>query len=124
MIFVTSKVGPVSTFNVEAILMSIPTYVPQRPKTYLCTCVFSEDSDQSAHSRRLIRIITERILDSQGCKISACGQGKICSDCADAQVDLSPCLAHMLKVRFLMFSRIICICREQKYRRGNQTTRL
>ena len=28
----------------------------------------SEDSDQTAHSRSLIRIFTERILDSEGCK--------------------------------------------------------
>ena len=34
----------------------------------------SEDSDQTAHSRSLIRIFTERILDSQGCKVSSCGQ--------------------------------------------------
>ena len=30
----------------------------------------SEDSDQPAHSRNLIRIFTGHILDSQGCKVS------------------------------------------------------
>ena len=43
-------------------------------KTYHRTCGPSEDSDQTAHSRSLIRIFTGRILDSQGCKISSCGQ--------------------------------------------------
>ena len=46
----------------------------QSQKTYLLTCAPSEDSDQPAHSRSLIRIFTERILDSQGCKVSSCGQ--------------------------------------------------
>ena len=44
----------------------------QHGKTYLRTCAPSEDSDQPAHSRSLIRIFTERILDSQGCKVSSC----------------------------------------------------
>ena len=37
-------------------------------KTYLLTCAPSEDSDQPAHSRRLIGIFTVSIVDSQGCK--------------------------------------------------------
>ena len=37
---------------------------PQRQKTYLRTCAPSEDSDQPAHSRSLIRIFPWRILDS------------------------------------------------------------
>ena len=47
---------------------------PQRQKTYLRTCAASEDSDQPAHSRSLIRIFTRRILDSQGCICFSCGQ--------------------------------------------------
>ena len=43
-------------------------------KTYLRTCAPSEDSDQSAHSRSLIKVFTGRILDSQGCIVSLCGQ--------------------------------------------------
>ena len=38
----------------------------QRQKTYLRTCALSEDSDQTAQSRSLIRIFTEHIMDSQG----------------------------------------------------------
>ena len=39
-----------------------------RQKLYIWTCTPGEDSDQPAHSRRLIRIFTGHILDSQGCK--------------------------------------------------------
>ena len=46
-------------------------------KTCLRTSAFSEDSDQPAHSRSLIRIFTGRILDSQGCKVSPCEQQKL-----------------------------------------------
>ena len=37
-------------------------------KTYLLTCVPSEDSDQHAHSRSLIRIFTGHILDIKAAK--------------------------------------------------------
>ena len=43
-------------------------------ETYLRTCAPSEDTDQPAHSRNLIRIFTTRIFDSQRCKISSCRQ--------------------------------------------------
>ena len=35
-------------------------------------CAPSEDSEQPAHSRSLIRLFTVRILGSQGCKVSSC----------------------------------------------------
>ena len=41
------------------------------------SCVPREDSDQSAHSRSLIRIFTGRILDSQRFKVSSCGQRRL-----------------------------------------------
>ena len=46
---------------------------------YLRTCAPSEDSDQTAHSRSLIRIFTGRISDSrwQGYKVSSCGQRRL-----------------------------------------------
>ena len=50
---------------------------PQRQKKDLWTCAPSEDSDQPAHSRSLIRIFTVRILDSQGWKVSSCGQRRL-----------------------------------------------
>ena len=61
-------------------------------KMYLRTCVLSEDSDRPAHSRRLIRIFTWRILDSQGCKVFSCGQQKLIR----LRDDLSVRWAHML----------------------------
>ena len=39
-------------------------FEPQRQKTYFQTCAPSEDSDQPAHARSLIRIFTRRFLDS------------------------------------------------------------
>ena len=54
----------------------------------------SEDSDQPAHSRSLIKIFTGQILDSQWSKVSSCGQRRLWSDCADAQADLSLRWAH------------------------------
>ena len=39
-------------------------FEPQRRETSLRTCAPSEDSDQPAHSRSLIRIFTGRKFDS------------------------------------------------------------
>ena len=58
-------------------------------------CAPSEDSDQPAHARSLIRIFTRRFLDSQGCKVSSRWQRRLWSDCADAQADLRFRWAHM-----------------------------
>ena len=52
-------------------------YEPWRQKTYLRTCVPSEDSDQTAHSRSLIRTFTGRSLDYQGCNFSSRGQRRL-----------------------------------------------
>ena len=70
--------------------------------TYLWICAPSEDSDQPAHSHSLIRIFTERILDSQGCEVSSCGQRRHGLDCPGVQADLSLRLTHMSEGRFLM----------------------
>ena len=51
------------------------------------------------HSHSLVRIFTERILDSQGCKVSSCGQRRLLSDCADGS-DLSLRWAHMSEGTF------------------------
>ena len=58
-------------------------------------CAHCKDSDQPAHSRSLIKIFTERILDNQSCKVSSWGQRRLWSDFADAQADLSLRWAHM-----------------------------
>ena len=51
-------------------------------------------------SLSLIRIFNWRILDSQGCKVSSCGQRRLISDCADAQADMSLRWAHMSNSTF------------------------
>ena len=43
-------------------------------KTYHHNFVPSRDLDQPVLSGSMIRIFTEQILDSQGCKVSSCGQ--------------------------------------------------
>ena len=45
-----------------------------RKRTYVHVRACSEDSDQPAHLRSLIRILTWRISDSQGCEVSSCGK--------------------------------------------------
>ena len=67
--------------------------MPQRRKTYLCTCAPSEDSDQPAHSHRLIRIFTGRILDHQLCNVFM-RTSKTLIRLHDAQSDLGLRLAH------------------------------
>ena len=52
----------------------VQKYVPQCQKTYIRTYAPSEDSDQTAHSRSLIRIFTGHSLDSQGCQVSSSEQ--------------------------------------------------
>ena len=53
----------------------------------LQTCASSEDSSQPAHLYNLLRTFTKHILDSQGCKVSCCGQWILWSDCTYAQAD-------------------------------------
>ena len=48
----------------------------------------------------LIRIFTERILESQACKVSSFGARRLWSDCADVQPDLILRWAHMLEGTF------------------------
>ena len=50
-------------------VIKLATIGPQCPKTFFLTCAPSEDSDQPAHSRSLIRIFAGRIWDIQGFKV-------------------------------------------------------
>ena len=70
-----------------------------RQKTYLRTCAPSEASDQTAHSRSLIRIFTVCTLESQGCKVSSCGQRRLRSNCANV-LGAHILWAHMSKCTF------------------------
>ena len=78
--------------------------------TYLLICSPSEDSDQTAHSRSLIRIFTWCILDSQGFKFSLCGQRRRWSDYLETQADLSLCFAHISEVFLFVFLCVFFIC--------------
>ena len=60
-----AKVVTPFSFHTEIFLIeAFYRYVPQRQRIYLWTCIPSEDSDQTAQMRSLIRIFTGRILDS------------------------------------------------------------
>ena len=50
------------------------------------------------HSRSLIRIFTERSLDSQGCSVSSCGQRRLIR--LTVRPDLRLCWAHMYEGTF------------------------
>ena len=49
----------------------------------------SEDSDQIAHPRSLIRVFTGRSTDSQSPNDSSSGYRRLYSDCVVVQIDLS-----------------------------------
>ena len=58
-------------FNVQPYRIArILAYEPLHEKTYFGRAP-SKASDQPAHSRNLIRIVTVHILDSQGCNVSS-----------------------------------------------------
>ena len=69
---------------------------PKCQKTYLRACAPSEDS---------YRIFTRRILDSQGCKVSPCGQLRLSPECVNEQSDLT----HIWNVRFLTLPLIYSV---------------
>ena len=71
-----SELSPVA-YGVRAFLFTFCIIRTPKWEMYLWTCAPSEDSDQLAHSRSLIRIFTGRILDSQGCKVSSLGAQKV-----------------------------------------------
>ena len=60
----------------------------------------SEESNPSVRSRSLIRIYTECILDSHGCKLSSCIQRRLWSDYVAVQADLSLRWAHISEGTF------------------------
>ena len=71
----------------------------QKTKTYLWTCVNSEDSDQSDPFNRLVRISTGRILDSHKRKVSPCGhQRHGCADWSESSLG-----AHGRRCFFFFF---------------------
>ena len=69
---------------------------PQRQKTYLRIREPSKDSGQTS----VIWIFAGRIFDSEGFKVSSCGQRRLWSDCADVQADWSLHWAYMSESTF------------------------
>ena len=106
----TWGVGPCS-HNVNKILrldlISVPrfsltgTLEPQRQKTYLWTCAPSEGSDQTAR----IRIFTVRVSDSQGYKVSSCGQRRLIRLQMRRLIVVS--IWHIWQKVFFLISRLI-----------------
>ena len=78
----------------------VASYLAETSGNVLRTCAPSGYSNQSAHSHSLIRIITWRVMYSQGCKVSSCGQRRFWSDCANTQADLNLRWAHMSEGTF------------------------
>ena len=65
-------------------------------------CAPSEDSDQPGHPPSLIRVFAVCLMGSQGPKLSSCRQGRLWSDWADVQADLSHRWARTHFVGFFM----------------------
>ena len=86
------------------------SFESQSHKTYLRIRTPSEESDQTAHSRSLIRFFTGRVLDSQGCNVSSCRQLSLSGDCAEAKA------VHVryvfLKLRLIWTTCTFCLQNE------------
>ena len=65
-------------------------------------CAPSEDSDQPGHPPSLIRVFTVRMKEAWVLSYPLSAQRRLWSDWADAQADLSLCLAHSHFVGFVM----------------------
>ena len=94
----TGSTGRSEKFLCSNLMASMVKYMYE---PYLQTYARREDSDQPAHSHRLIIIFIRRIFDTQGCKISSCGLRGLWSDCAQTQSDLGIRWSHMPESTFL-----------------------
>ena len=66
----------------------------QHDKTYHKTCVNSKDSDQPVHPSSMARVLVYPSFDIPKAVEVACDQRRLCSDCVDAQADLSLRWSH------------------------------
>ena len=82
-------------FSFECPLQRYVVIVPLSSKSYKLACAPIEDSDQSAHSRSLIRVFNERSIGSQGFSVSSGGKVRLCPDSVDTQSDLNFRCMHM-----------------------------
>ena len=90
---------------------SVKIFKPQCPKMHLRTWDPSKDTDQPAHSCSLIRLFTVHILDSQGCKVSACWERWLdgCTDWFEYWAHLSEHYENMPMVNVLIFRTPNCL---------------
>ena len=65
------------------------SYEPGHSIYYRIACAPSEDSDQPAHLRRLIRVFAGHPVGNQGFKAHSSGQRRLGSASVNAQADLS-----------------------------------
>ena len=80
---------------------------PKRQKPYPQTCAPSEDSDQPALRAVWSKSSQDAFWIAKDAKSFSCGQGRLLSDCADAQADLSLRWAHMWEGTFCNDSALI-----------------
>ena len=73
---------------------------PAHDKTYNKTCATSEDSDQPAHPRSLIRVFADRICLLQPVGYPKRDKGEPLPYWVDVQADLSLCWLHRPYCRF------------------------
>ena len=78
----------------------VSTYEPQREKTYPLTCAPTEDSNQPAHPRSLIRAFVVRMKKLCILGYPKSAQRRFRSDCANAQSDLNLRWAHVSEGTF------------------------
>ena len=91
-------------------MVSVPTHctnaasyivIATTSERYIQACAPSENSDQPALSRSLIRIFSGCIVDSQNAQFLH-ADNKHSSDRADAQADLSLRLEHLINCTFFL----------------------
>ena len=71
------------------------TIQPSRDKTNKMACAPSKDTDQTGHPPSLIRVFAVRMKKAWVLSYPLSAQWRLWSEWADAQADLSLCLAHM-----------------------------
>ena len=89
-----------SVYMQSSVLCKLKNIRPQCEKTCLLTCAPSEDSNQPAHSRSLIRVFVVRVKKLCILGYPKCFQWRFWSDYVNAQADLSPRWAHMSEGTF------------------------
>ena len=111
----------------KILIISLSNELPH-DKTNKMTCAPSEDSDQPGHSPSLIRVFAVRMKKAWVLSYPLSAQGRLWSDWADAQADLSLRCAHIHFVGFVMRRLKLCFrcsCYSTRTGRGlNYTKKL